>query len=152
MLALSVAKAGQVLHRDALVSVLRARMVFFETTPLGRILTRFSKDVDSLDNTLHSSMNDYIVSVYGLLGTLVLLMIVIPWMAIALPPLGCMFYFISIYSRATTRELKRLDSVKRADMVSYQAASLAGIETMRAFEGSTYGAMHCSKPGVTGCQ
>ncbi|KAF9156295.1 Canalicular multispecific organic anion transporter 2 [Actinomortierella ambigua] len=136
MLALSVAKTGQVLHRDALVSVLRARMVFFETTPLGRILTRFSKDVDSLDNTLHSSMNDYIVSVYGLLGTLVLLMIVIPWMAIALPPLGCMFYFISIYSRATTRELKRLDSVKRADMVSYQAASLAGIETMRAFEGS----------------
>ncbi|KAF9159027.1 hypothetical protein DFQ26_007006, partial [Actinomortierella ambigua] len=136
MLAFAVAKTGEVLHRDALVSVLRARMAFFETTPLGRILTRFSKDVDSLDNTLHSSMNDYFIALYGLLGILVLLIIVIPWMALALVPLGGLYYFVSVYSRATTRELKRLDSVKRADTVSFLSASLAGIETMRTFEGS----------------
>ncbi|KAF9157655.1 Canalicular multispecific organic anion transporter 1, partial [Actinomortierella ambigua] len=136
MLAISVAKTGEVLHRDALVSVLRARMVFFETTPLGRILTRFSKDVDSIDDTLHSFMNDYFACVFSLLGILALLIIVIPWMILVVPPLGGLYYFLSIFSRSTTRELKRLDSVKRADMVSFQSASLAGIETMRAFEGS----------------
>ncbi|KAF9965387.1 hypothetical protein BGZ73_001450, partial [Actinomortierella ambigua] len=136
ILAFAVAKTGEALHRDALVSVLRARMVFFETTPLGRILTRFSKDVDSLDNTLHSGLNDHIMSAYELLGIVVLLVIVIPWMALALPALGGLYYFLSIYSRATTREVKRLDSVKRAERVSFQSASLAGIETIRTFEGS----------------
>ncbi|KAF9147500.1 hypothetical protein DFQ26_002960, partial [Actinomortierella ambigua] len=81
-------------------------------------------------------MNEYFACVFSLFGILILVVIVTPWMMLAVPPLGGLYYFLSIFSRATTRELKRLDSVKRADMVSFQSASLAGIETMRAFDGS----------------
>lgn len=40
------------LHRRAIERVMRAPMSMFDTTPLGRIMNRFSKDMDTIDNTL----------------------------------------------------------------------------------------------------
>lgn len=48
--------ASGTLHNNAAKRVLRAPMAFFDTTPLGRIMNRFSKDQDTIDNTLNDSM------------------------------------------------------------------------------------------------
>lgn len=48
-------------HRQNDLGINRAPMDFFETTPLGRILSRFSKDVDVLDNVLPMHLTDFIV-------------------------------------------------------------------------------------------
>ena len=42
----------KVLHRKAITTVMRALMSFFETTPLGQIVNSFSKDIDTIDNTV----------------------------------------------------------------------------------------------------
>lgn len=44
--------AAITLHDVLLTGVMRAPLFFFETTPIGRILSRFSKDTDELDNDL----------------------------------------------------------------------------------------------------
>lgn len=45
-------KAAQQLHFSFLTNVLRLPMAFFEQTPTGRILSRFSKDIDVVDERL----------------------------------------------------------------------------------------------------
>ena len=40
------------MHDEMLSSVLRSPMAFFDSTPAGRILNRFSKDMDESESTI----------------------------------------------------------------------------------------------------
>jgi ABC-type multidrug transport system fused ATPase/permease subunit len=51
-LALGTLLAAKYLHSQVLSHVLKNPLSFFDTTPTGRILNRFSKDIDTLDNTI----------------------------------------------------------------------------------------------------
>ena len=52
LMAIGTLKAAAVLHHRMLSRILKAPMSFFDTTPLGRIVNRFAKDIDVCDNTL----------------------------------------------------------------------------------------------------
>ena len=52
-------RSSRALLQNAMYRVLRAPMSFFDTTPLGRITNRFSKDVDIMDNNLTDAMRMY---------------------------------------------------------------------------------------------
>jgi len=62
MFALSMLKAAARLHLQLVQYVLRLPMAFFDTTPVGRLLNRFSKDVDALDNTLPFILRGWITT------------------------------------------------------------------------------------------
>ncbi|CAG2121798.1 unnamed protein product, partial [Medioppia subpectinata] len=49
---LACIRAAKVLHNNMLKRIIRAPMSFFDTTPIGRILNRFSKDIDTADMSL----------------------------------------------------------------------------------------------------
>jgi ABC-type multidrug transport system fused ATPase/permease subunit len=48
------------MHKKLLDRVLRSPMSFFDTTPLGRIVNRFAKDIDVCDNTLPTNIRQVI--------------------------------------------------------------------------------------------
>lgn len=62
LLGLASLRAARTLHIRLIGDVLRLPMVFFDTTPTGRLLNRFSKDVDVLDNTLPFVMRSWIAT------------------------------------------------------------------------------------------
>lgn len=70
LLALSSLRAASVLHIRLIGDVLRLPMVFFDTTPVGRLLNRFSKDVDVLDNTLPFVIRGWITTLLQVFFTL----------------------------------------------------------------------------------
>lgn len=53
------------MHSILLNAVLRLPMTFFDVTPLGRILNRFSKDVDTCDNVLPHVLRMFIAMTFG---------------------------------------------------------------------------------------
>ena len=63
-LALGLLKASTILHRDMLKRIMRAPSWFFDTTPTGRIVNRFAKDVDACDLLLPDSLRDLLVCTY----------------------------------------------------------------------------------------
>lgn len=52
--------AAKSLHRTLLNGILHAPNAFFDTTPVGRILTRFSKDIETLDTKLPRTIPDLV--------------------------------------------------------------------------------------------
>lgn len=103
---------------------IQTTMAFFDTTPLGRILNRFSSDLYSVDDSLPFVLNILLANIFGLLGMLVVISYGLPWVLVALLPLH--FY------RHTSRELKRLCSLTLSPIYSHFSETLTGLGTIRA--------------------
>ena len=125
--------ASKILHRGAIAAVMRAPMNFFETTPLGRIMNRFSKDVDTIDNTVSESMRMFFITFSNVIGAFVLIALIVPWFLIAVAIVMTLYYLLSIYYRASAREMKRLDAILRSLLYAHFSESLTGLATIRAY-------------------
>uniref|UniRef100_A0A8C2E106 ATP-binding cassette sub-family C member 10 n=1 Tax=Cyprinus carpio TaxID=7962 RepID=A0A8C2E106_CYPCA len=124
--------AATVVHKRLLSSVLKATMTFFDTTPLGRILNRFSSDIYSVDDSLPFVLNILLANVFGLLGMLIVMSYGMPWVLLPLLPLGVLYFQTQCYYRHSSRELKRLCSLTLSPVYSHFSETLSGLSTVRA--------------------
>ncbi|KAI9280863.1 P-loop containing nucleoside triphosphate hydrolase protein [Umbelopsis sp. AD052] len=129
--------AAKSLHGHAVKSIFRAPMSFFDTTPIGRIMNRFSKDIDAIDNLLADSMRQFFGTLIQAVGTFVLISVYFPVFLAPLFVLLVLYYFAAIYYRSTSRELKRLDSILRSTIYAHFGESLSGLATIRAYREQT---------------
>ncbi|KAK2024466.1 ABC transporter [Colletotrichum zoysiae] len=126
-------KSSKVMLRQAVTRVLRAPMSFFDTTPLGRITNRFSRDVDVMDNTLTDAMRMYFFTLAMILSVFALIIAFFHYFAIALGPLFVFFILASSYYRASAREVKRFESVLRSTVFAKFGEGLSGVASIRAY-------------------
>lgn len=87
--------------------------VFFDTTPLGRILARFSKDFDSIDNALSSNLGMLGMCVTFIIGSVGAMIFSTPWFALVILPLLVFYWRFTTYFRNVARETKRYDALTR---------------------------------------
>ncbi|XKL66876.1 hypothetical protein PGB90_010296 [Kerria lacca] len=59
--------ATKYLHWYMLTHTLRASLSFFDTTPTGRIVNRFGKDIDTLDNVLPQIIRSWLACLFGVI-------------------------------------------------------------------------------------
>ncbi|XP_032738350.1 canalicular multispecific organic anion transporter 1 [Lontra canadensis] len=126
--------ASNILHRQLLSSILRAPMSFFDTTPTGRIVNRFAGDISTVDDTLPLSLRSWILCFLGIISTLVMICTATPVFVIVIIPLGIIYVSVQIFYVATSRQLKRLDSVTRSPIYSHFSETVSGLSIIRAFE------------------
>ncbi|KAL8764209.1 MAG: hypothetical protein Q9184_000178 [Pyrenodesmia sp. 2 TL-2023] len=126
-------EASRKLHERMMYAIFRSPMSFFETTPTGRILNRFSSDIYRVDEVLARTFNMLFVNTARALYTLVLIAASTPAFVALIVPLGGVYLYIQRYYLRTSRELKRLDSISRSPIYAHFQESLGGMTTIRAY-------------------
>lgn len=126
-------QSSKIMLKQAISRVLRAPMSFFDTTPLGRIMNRFSRDVDEIDNNLADALRMYLFTMVMIISAFGLTIAFFPFFAVALVPLYTMFILSAGYYRASAREVKRYESVLRSNIFAKFSEGLTGVATIRAY-------------------
>lgn len=127
-------RASISLHDRMFRSITHATMRFFNTNPSGRILNRFSKDMGAIDELLPGAMIDVLQIGLTLIGIIVVVAIVNPWLMIPTVIMAGIFYYLRLIYLATGRSVKRLEGVTRSPVFSHINASIQGLTTIRAFK------------------
>ncbi|MEE6497511.1 hypothetical protein FKM82_002762 [Ascaphus truei] len=125
--------ASRYLHMDLLHNVLRFPMSFFERTPSGNLVNRFSKEIDTIDSTIPQIIKMFMGSLFNVVGACIVILIATPIAAVIIPPLGLVYFFVQKFYVATSRQLKRLESVSRSPVYSHFNETLLGVSVIRAF-------------------
>ncbi|XP_063652841.1 multidrug resistance-associated protein 1 isoform X20 [Pan troglodytes] len=126
--------ASRCLHVDLLHSILRSPMSFFERTPSGNLVNRFSKELDTVDSMIPEVIKMFMGSLFNVIGACIVILLATPIAAIIIPPLGLIYFFVQRFYVASSRQLKRLESVSRSPVYSHFNETLLGVSVIRAFE------------------
>ncbi|XP_016383056.1 multidrug resistance-associated protein 1-like [Sinocyclocheilus rhinocerous] len=125
--------ASRYLHQTMLYNILRSPMSFFERTPSGNLVNRFAKETDTIDSVIPSIIKMFMGSMFNVLGSCAVILIATPLVAIIIPPLGLFYFFVQRFYVASSRQLKRLESVSRSPVYTHFNETLLGTSVIRAF-------------------
>lgn len=134
LLAYVTNRASRSLNVIAVDKVLHAPMSFMDTTPMGRILNRFTKDTDVLDNEIGDQLRLLFFMFSNIVGVLILCICYLPWFAIAVPFLVFIFVAVANYYQSSAREIKRLEAVQRSHVYNNFNETLNGMNTIKAYK------------------
>lgn len=153
-------KAAKILHNKLLASLLRAPMSFFDTTPLGRIINRFSKDLDVIDCNVPMSLRVLLATSSSVLTSLFIISFSTPLFLVVTIPFGVLYFFIQVkryvvcnelylwkwpcnqqtlffpqrFYVTTLRQLRRIESILRSPIYSSFEATVRGAASIRAYK------------------
>jgi len=133
-LAIGCLSASTKIHRTLLCRILTAPASFFDTTPLGRIINRFSKDVFVIDEKLPWSIRSSNLNILSVLGVIFVIVYSTPLFGLVIIPVGAFYYAIQRYFIRTSRQLKRMESATRSPIYQHFSETVSGAAVVRAFE------------------
>ncbi|KAA6400152.1 MAG: ABC transporter: Multidrug resistance-associated protein, ATP binding protein, partial [Streblomastix strix] len=134
--AFAVRRSNRLIHRKLLTHVAHCPTSFYDQTPMGRILNRFTGDISQTDQVLYMNLTQVMNCWLSLIGQIVIVAVDTPFfLYIGLPTLIIFFIVMKIYSRAS-RNLQRLEAISRSPVLSHfsETVSGAGLSTIRAYQ------------------
>ncbi|KAL3857797.1 hypothetical protein ACJMK2_012432 [Sinanodonta woodiana] len=126
-------RASSLLHEKMLTRILHCPMSFFDTTPSGRILNRFSRDIEFIDNTLTEISQSWLKAFFTLISTLAVISYSTPIFMVIVIPLVIMYYLIQRFYIPTSRQLMRIEFTTWSPVCSHFSESLTGRSSIRAY-------------------
>ena len=133
IMTVGMVKASKILHSTLLENIIKAPMSFFDTTPLGRIVNRFSKDTDEIDTVITFVLKDLLNQFFILVGIMFVLTYVSPITLSLIIPLIIYFIFIRALFLRSARQIKRMMATNRSPINSHLEETISGANTIRAF-------------------
>ncbi|KAF9120412.1 Canalicular multispecific organic anion transporter 2 [Mortierella sp. 14UC] len=130
-------QASKTIHNRLITRVLRLPMSFFDTTPMGRIVNRFSSDLAAIDSQLPEECNDLFAFTTIIAASLTVIAYSTPAFLFFFPPLVFAYAVVQDYFIKTSGALRRLQSVARSPLYQHFSETLAGVSIIRVMQGQT---------------
>ncbi|KAI0332219.1 multidrug resistance-associated ABC transporter [Cubamyces sp. BRFM 1775] len=126
-------RASRILFERLLRTVVRATMRWFDVTPQGRILNRFSKDIETVDTALSGTLQsiNYFMALFVV--SVITVITVFPLFIFPAIVLGFIYYRAAVVFLNTNRDIRRMESNTRSPVFANFSEMLEGIVTVRAF-------------------
>lgn len=126
-------KASKALLENVLDRIFRCPISFFHKTPVGRLLSLFTRDTALLDGWTASALTAFLSVLATILSTISFTSVLFPWMipAILILLVGCFYY--GRYYRRTVRELNRHETVLRSIGMAQATEAITGASTIRGY-------------------
>jgi ATP-binding cassette, subfamily B, multidrug efflux pump len=111
----------------------RLPMAFFDHTPVGRLVSRMTTDIDAINDMFGSNALTMFVDFMTMSGIIVIMWVKSPqlarWALVAIPPLGVIIVFFTGRLRVVYRQIRE----RLAAINAYLAESLAGMSVIQLF-------------------
>ncbi|KAG7839730.1 hypothetical protein KL942_003341 [Ogataea angusta] len=121
------------IFKDLLDKLLHARLRFFDQTPIGRIMNRFSKDIEAIDQELALYAEEFVTYLISCLSTLVVVCAVTPAFFVAGVLILLVYYGVGVLYLELSRDLKRFESITKSPIHQHFSETLVGMTTIRAY-------------------
>ncbi|XP_029207815.1 multidrug resistance-associated protein 1-like [Acropora millepora] len=125
--------ASRQLHHKMLVNIMHSPMSFFETTPQGRIMNRFSKDISGIDDVVPQTLMVFLRTFFNVIGAMFTISYATPIFLVVILPLLALYVLVQRLYVSSSRQLKRIESVSRSPIYSNFLETINGTTTIRAF-------------------
>ncbi|KAK3997512.1 ATP-dependent bile acid permease [Cladorrhinum sp. PSN332] len=121
------------LHNRLMRTVTGARFKFFDVTPLGQMMNRFSKDLEAVDQEVAPVAIGVMSCALAIVVTVVLIACITPAFLIAGIFITLAFVLLGQFYLHSSRDLKRLESLERSPLFQQFGETLSGVTTIRAY-------------------
>jgi len=125
--------ASWTIHQKLMQSVTRAKFKFFDVTPLGQLMNRFSKDLEAVDQEVAPIAIGVMSCALAILVTIALITAITPGFLGAGVVISGMYFMVGKFYLRSSRDLKRIESVQRSPLFQQFGETLSGITTIRAY-------------------
>jgi ABC-type multidrug transport system fused ATPase/permease subunit len=127
-------RASRVIHQKLMKKVVNASSSFFDVTPMGRLLSRFSKDLNLMDQLLSFQFDQYLQLIFTLLQIFAQMAVSQPYIVIVIGVGIVVFYIIQRVFQRTAIDIQRLEALSRAPVYSHLTESMEGAASIRAYK------------------
>ncbi|OLY79209.1 Canalicular multispecific organic anion transporter 1 [Smittium mucronatum] len=121
-------------HSMMLSGIINSPMSFFYTTPIGRIINRFSSDQSIIDQMLPRNFLSWSTAIMSAVSSILVICLSFPVFIILAVPLIIAYLMVQEYYLQTSRQLKRISSILLSPIYSHFTESVVGISTIRSFK------------------
>ncbi|CAJ1048484.1 LOW QUALITY PROTEIN: multidrug resistance-associated protein 9-like [Xyrichtys novacula] len=121
------------LHDTMFNKIISSPMSFFDTTPTGRIINRFSKDQEEVDTVLPLHVDPFLQFTLMIIYTIIIISTVFPAMLVAVAVMGALFTLILFVFQRSIRQMKKMENISRSPCISLTTSTLQGLSTIHAY-------------------
>uniref|UniRef100_A0A8C3L2L3 ABC-type glutathione-S-conjugate transporter n=1 Tax=Chrysolophus pictus TaxID=9089 RepID=A0A8C3L2L3_CHRPC len=126
--------ASHKLFLQLLRNVARSPAVFFEETPIGNLLNRFSKEMDAIDSIIPDKLKSLLGFLFNLLEIYLVIIVATPKAAMAIVPLTAFYAVFQHFYVITSCQLRRMEAASRSPIYSHISETFQGSSVIRAYK------------------